>query len=168
MNIFVARLDYGITDDDLRTAFEAYGEVESAIFIMDRETGRSRGFGFVEMPNDEEGRAAMVVASSALSLVVTVPSAGAVVSSALWAVLVSVAVAAVVAMIVAVAVAVTTVVVAMIVAVVMMIVVAVMTTVVVVMTTVEAAMTVIVVVVVTMTVVRTATTTTRSMMARIS
>ena len=59
MNIFVARLDYGITDDDLRTAFEAYGEVESAKIIMDRETGRSRGFGFVEMPNEEEGRAAI-------------------------------------------------------------------------------------------------------------
>lgn len=59
MNIFVARLDYGITDDDLRTAFEAYGEVESAKIIMDRETGRSRGFGFVEMPNEDEGRAAI-------------------------------------------------------------------------------------------------------------
>ena len=59
MNIFVARLDYGITDDDLRTAFEAYGEVESAKIIMDRETGRSRGFGFVEMPNDDEGKAAI-------------------------------------------------------------------------------------------------------------
>ena len=59
MNIFVARLDYGITDDDLRTAFEAYGEVESAKIIMDRETGRSRGFGFVEMPNDDEAREAI-------------------------------------------------------------------------------------------------------------
>ena len=59
MNIFVARLDYGITDDDLRTAFEAYGEVESAKIIMDRETGRSRGFGFVEMPKPGEAKVAV-------------------------------------------------------------------------------------------------------------
>lgn len=59
MNIFVARLDYGITDEDLRTAFEGFGEVSSAKVIMDRETGRSRGFGFVEMPEEEEGRTAI-------------------------------------------------------------------------------------------------------------
>jgi RNA recognition motif-containing protein len=59
MNIFVARLDYGITDEDLRAAFEPYGEVSSAKVIMDRETGRSRGFGFVEMPEEAEGKAAI-------------------------------------------------------------------------------------------------------------
>ena len=59
MNIFVARLDYGIQDDDLRDAFEEFGVVDSAKVIMDRDTGRSRGFGFVEMSNDDEGRAAI-------------------------------------------------------------------------------------------------------------
>ena len=59
MNLFVARLSYNTTDDGLRNAFEAYGEVESARVIMDKETGRSRGFGFVEMPNEEEANSAM-------------------------------------------------------------------------------------------------------------
>jgi RNA recognition motif-containing protein len=59
MNIFVARLNYETTDDGLLNAFEAFGEVTSAKVIMDRDTGRSRGFGFVEMPNDEEGHAAI-------------------------------------------------------------------------------------------------------------
>ncbi len=59
MNIFVGNLSYRSTDDSLRAAFEAYGEVESAKIITSRETGRSRGFGFVEMPNDEEAKAAI-------------------------------------------------------------------------------------------------------------
>ncbi|MCB0639703.1 MAG: RNA-binding protein, partial [Lewinella sp.] len=59
MNIFVARLNYDTDSDTVREAFEAYGEVDSAKVIMDRETGRSRGFAFVEMPNDDEGRAAI-------------------------------------------------------------------------------------------------------------
>jgi RNA recognition motif-containing protein len=59
MNIFVARLNYATTDEALQAAFEAYGEVSSAKVILDRETGRSRGFGFVEMPNDSEGQAAI-------------------------------------------------------------------------------------------------------------
>lgn len=59
MNIFVARLNYATTDDLLLETFAAYGEVSSAKVIMDRDTGRSRGFGFVEMPNDEEGNAAI-------------------------------------------------------------------------------------------------------------
>lgn len=59
MKIFVAKLDYSITDADLEHVFKDYGEVESAKVIMDRETGRSRGFGFVEMPNDEEAQAAI-------------------------------------------------------------------------------------------------------------
>jgi RNA recognition motif-containing protein len=59
MNIFVARLNYETTDDVLLKAFEAFGEVSSAKVIMDRDTGRSRGFGFVEMPNDDEANAAI-------------------------------------------------------------------------------------------------------------
>ncbi len=59
MNIYCGNLAYSITSDDLRQAFEAYGEVSSANVITDRETGRSKGFGFVEMPNDSEGQAAI-------------------------------------------------------------------------------------------------------------
>jgi RNA recognition motif-containing protein len=58
MNIFVGNLSYNSTDDSLRAAFEAHGEVKSAKVITDRDTGRSRGFGFVEMPNADEARAA--------------------------------------------------------------------------------------------------------------
>lgn len=54
MNIFVARLNYSTSSEELRAAFETYGAVDSAKVIMDKETGRSRGFGFVEMPDDEE------------------------------------------------------------------------------------------------------------------
>ena len=59
MNIYVGNLSFGTTQDDLRTAFEAHGEVSSANVISDRETGRSRGFGFVEMPNDDQARTAI-------------------------------------------------------------------------------------------------------------
>ncbi len=59
MNIFVARLNYSTQDADVREAFEQFGTVDSARVIMDRETGRSRGFAFVEMPNDDEARAAI-------------------------------------------------------------------------------------------------------------
>ena len=59
MNIYCGNLAYGLTSDDLRAAFEAYGEVSSANVIMDRETGRSKGFGFVEMPNDGEAQNAI-------------------------------------------------------------------------------------------------------------
>ena len=54
MNIFVAKLDFQTTSDDLLSAFSQYGEVTSAKVVFDRETGKSKGFGFVEMPNDEE------------------------------------------------------------------------------------------------------------------
>ncbi len=54
MNIFVARLDYGTQSDDLRYAFERYGPVDSAKVIFDHYTGNSRGFGFVEMPNEND------------------------------------------------------------------------------------------------------------------
>ncbi|MGA1529946.1 MAG: RNA recognition motif domain-containing protein [Kiritimatiellia bacterium] len=59
MNIFVGNLPYGATDGDLREAFEAYGSVSSASVIVDKFTGKSRGFGFVEMPDAEQAKAAI-------------------------------------------------------------------------------------------------------------
>jgi uncharacterized membrane protein YgcG len=59
MNIFVAKLNFDTDSDRLREVFEGYGEVESAKVIMDRETGTSKGFGFVEMPNEDEANAAI-------------------------------------------------------------------------------------------------------------
>ena len=59
MNIYVGNLSYGSTEDSLKTLFESYGAVDTVSIIMDRNTGRSRGFGFVEMPNDEEAKAAI-------------------------------------------------------------------------------------------------------------
>ena len=59
MNIYVGNLDYTTTEEGLRAAFEAHGQVDAARLITDRETGRPRGFGFVEMSNDEEARAAI-------------------------------------------------------------------------------------------------------------
>ena len=59
MNIYVGNLAYNVTSPDLEAAFGAHGEVERAQVITDRDTGRSRGFGFVEMPNDNEARTAM-------------------------------------------------------------------------------------------------------------
>ena len=59
MNIFVGNLPYGVTDTELRHAFEAHGTVSSASVILDKFTGKSRGFGFIEMPNQAEGQAAV-------------------------------------------------------------------------------------------------------------
>ncbi len=59
MNIYVGNLPHATTDGELTSTFEAYGEVSSASVITDRETGQSRGFGFVEMPNKAEALAAM-------------------------------------------------------------------------------------------------------------
>jgi cold-inducible RNA-binding protein len=59
MNIYVGNLSYGMSEDELRQAFSAFGEVSSVKILMDRETGRSRGFGFVEMPNQSEAEAAV-------------------------------------------------------------------------------------------------------------
>jgi len=59
MNIYVGNLSYGMSEDELREAFAAYGDVASVKILSDRETGRSRGFGFVEMPNQSEGEAAI-------------------------------------------------------------------------------------------------------------
>ena len=59
MNIYVSHLSWGTTSESLQDLFAQHGEVTSANVIMDRMTGRSRGFGFVEMPNDTEGQAAI-------------------------------------------------------------------------------------------------------------
>jgi RNA recognition motif-containing protein len=59
MNIYVGNLSYGMSEDELREAFGAFGEVSSVKILMDRETGRSRGFGFVEMPNKSEAETAI-------------------------------------------------------------------------------------------------------------
>ena len=59
MNIFVAKLNYSTSSEALREAFEQFGQVESANVITDRETGRSKGYGFVEMSDDGDGAAAI-------------------------------------------------------------------------------------------------------------
>ncbi|NCC25277.1 MAG: RNA-binding protein [Deltaproteobacteria bacterium] len=59
MNIYVGNLPYGLSDQELREAFEVYGEVSSASVIMDKMTGRSRGFGFVEMPDKGQAEEAI-------------------------------------------------------------------------------------------------------------
>lgn len=59
MNIYVSNLSFNVQDEDLRAYFEEYGEVTSAKVIIDRETGRSRGFGFVEMPDQASAEAAI-------------------------------------------------------------------------------------------------------------
>jgi RNA recognition motif-containing protein len=59
MNIFVSGLNYSLTSDELSALFSQYGAVTSAKVVTDRDTGRSRGFGFVEMAEDEEGRTAI-------------------------------------------------------------------------------------------------------------
>ena len=59
MNIFIAGLSFSITEPDLRELFEQYGTVSSAKIITDKFSGRSRGFGFVEMDNEEEARSAI-------------------------------------------------------------------------------------------------------------
>jgi RNA recognition motif-containing protein len=59
MNIFVGSLPFSIEEADLRESFEAYGSVDSVKIITDKFTGRSKGFGFVEMPNDDEAQKAI-------------------------------------------------------------------------------------------------------------
>ncbi|MEG2728666.1 MAG: RNA-binding protein [Mucinivorans sp.] len=59
MNIYVSNLNYRVTDSELNDLFAAYGEIQSAKVITDRETGQSRGFGFVEMTSDEDGQKAI-------------------------------------------------------------------------------------------------------------
>jgi cold-inducible RNA-binding protein len=59
MKLYVGNIAYSMTDTDLQNLFEQYGAVQSAQVIMDRDTGRSKGFGFVEMSTTEEGQAAI-------------------------------------------------------------------------------------------------------------
>ncbi len=59
MRIYVGNLSYQVTDEELRQAFEPFGEVASASVIMDKFSGQSKGFGFVEMPSKSEGEAAI-------------------------------------------------------------------------------------------------------------
>ncbi len=58
-NIFVARLDYGVTQEELQQAFEQFGQVNKASLAIDKETGKSKGFAFIEMENDEEAQLAI-------------------------------------------------------------------------------------------------------------
>ncbi len=59
MKIYVGNLSYSVTSEDLRQAFEEYGTVDSAEVVIDRDTNRSKGFGFTELANDEEAKAAI-------------------------------------------------------------------------------------------------------------
>ncbi|MDQ5857044.1 MAG: RNA-binding protein [Acidobacteriota bacterium] len=59
MKLYVGNLPYNTTEDDLRNLFSQYGGVDSVAVITDRETGRSKGFGFVEFGNDSEARSAI-------------------------------------------------------------------------------------------------------------
>lgn len=59
MNIYVGNLSFNTDNDSLREAFAAFGAVDDARVVQDRDTGRSRGFGFVEMPNRQEAQAAI-------------------------------------------------------------------------------------------------------------
>ena len=59
MNVYVGNLSYDLSEEDLKTAFGEYGEVTSAKIISDRYSGRSKGFGFVEMSSDDEAKAAI-------------------------------------------------------------------------------------------------------------
>ncbi len=59
MNIYVGNLSWSVTDDELRELFAEFGEISSANVIMDKFSGRSKGFGFVEMPNDSDAESAI-------------------------------------------------------------------------------------------------------------
>ena len=59
MNIYVGNLPHETTETQLKEAFEAFGEVASVNLVQDKHTGESRGFGFVQMPNQDEGKAAV-------------------------------------------------------------------------------------------------------------
>jgi RNA recognition motif-containing protein len=59
MNIYVGNLSYEVSEEDLRLAFEPFGQVESATIIKDKYSGESKGFGFVEMPAKAEGQSAI-------------------------------------------------------------------------------------------------------------
>jgi RNA recognition motif-containing protein len=60
MNIYVSNLSFHTTEEDLNNMFAKFGQVTSAKIIMDRESGKSRGFAFIEMPSEEDGKKAML------------------------------------------------------------------------------------------------------------
>jgi cold-inducible RNA-binding protein len=64
-NIFVGNLSFNTNEDELRQAFEAYGQVDRVSIMTDRDTGRSRGFGFVEMANNDDGEKAIAALNGA-------------------------------------------------------------------------------------------------------
>jgi RNA recognition motif-containing protein len=59
MNIYVGNIPYTVTEDEIRVVFERYGKVTTVALVIDRRTNRSRGYGFVEMPNDKDARTAI-------------------------------------------------------------------------------------------------------------
>lgn len=59
LNIYVSNLPYRLSNEELRNIFAAYGEVSRVKIVKDKDTNRSKGFGFVEMPNDDEGKRAI-------------------------------------------------------------------------------------------------------------
>ena len=65
-NIYVGNLDFQVTEEELRTAFAAYGQVDKVSIVTDRDTGRRRGFGFVEMANDADADKAIAGLNGAL------------------------------------------------------------------------------------------------------
>ena len=73
MNIYISGLNFSTTDADLNDLFSEYGEVSSARIITDRETRRSRGFGFVEMPDDAAGQKAIEYDQKVISVSVARP-----------------------------------------------------------------------------------------------
>ncbi len=64
-NIYVGNLDYNVTEQELREKFEAFGQVDNVTILRDRDTGQPRGFGFVEMANDEEADKAIIGTNNA-------------------------------------------------------------------------------------------------------
>ena len=81
MNIYVSKLNFRTTGESLQALFAQYGEVSSANIITDRETGRSRGFGFVEMPDEGQGQSA-IDALNGTTAAVTEATAAAVATTA--------------------------------------------------------------------------------------
>ena len=59
MNIYIGNLQYDVTEDDLKAKFNEFGEVSSSNIIIDKYSGKSKGFGFIEMPNDDEANKAI-------------------------------------------------------------------------------------------------------------
>jgi RNA recognition motif-containing protein len=66
MNIYVGDLDYGVTEDDLKAAFSEFGEVSSVNIVKDNFSGMSKGFGFIEMPNNSEADKAIKALNGSL------------------------------------------------------------------------------------------------------